>query len=105
MSRTVIDLRDDLIRKAKKLTGLSKKVEIVNLALEHLIRQMEIEEIFKKQNPKKISKLDGISVEFNDWWFNVRPSNTEPLLRLNLEADSEKLMDEKKKELLGIMER
>lgn len=43
MSRTVVDLRDDLVRKARKLTGLTKKVEIVNLALERLIRQKEIE--------------------------------------------------------------
>ncbi|MBI2660004.1 phosphomannomutase/phosphoglucomutase, partial [Candidatus Woesearchaeota archaeon] len=49
----------------------------------------EIEAIYKKQRPKKISKIDGITIEFNGWWFNVRPSNTEPLLRLNLEADSE----------------
>ena len=63
----------------------------------------EIETIYKKQFPKKISKLDGISVEFGNWRFNVRPSNTEPLLRLNLEADSEELMKEKREELLRIM--
>src|SRR3989338_1992082 len=63
----------------------------------------EIESIYKKQNPKKISKLDGITVEFKNWWFNVRPSNTEPLQRLNLEADSEELMEEKREELLNIM--
>ena len=45
MSRTVIDLRDDLIRKAQKITGLSKKVEIVNFALERLIQQQEIESV------------------------------------------------------------
>ena len=65
----------------------------------------EIESIYKKQNPKNISKIDGITVEFNDWWFNARPSNTEPLLRLNLEADSEELMKEKKEELMGVMKR
>jgi phosphomannomutase len=37
--------------------------------------------------------LDGLTVSFGDWWFNVRPSNTEPLLRLNLEADTRELMD------------
>ena len=63
----------------------------------------EIELIYKKQNPKKISKLDGITVEFEEWWFNVRPSNTEPLLRLNLEANSEGLMNEKREELVRIM--
>jgi len=63
----------------------------------------EIEAIYKKQNPKKISRLDGITFEFNNWWFNARPSNTEPLLRLNLEANSEELMNEKKEELVRII--
>lgn len=63
----------------------------------------EIESIYSKQNPKKMSKIDGITIEFSNWWFNVRPSNTEPLLRLNLEADSEELMKEKKDELISTM--
>ena len=45
MSRTVVDLRDDFVLKIQRLTGLSKKVEIVNLALEQFIRQKEIEQI------------------------------------------------------------
>jgi phosphomannomutase len=51
----------------------------------------------------RISHLDGISIEFDDWHFNVRPSNTEPLLRLNLEALSEELMVEKRDEVLGVI--
>ena len=50
-----------------------------------------------------MSKLDGITVEYDDWWFNVRPSNTEPLLRLCLEARSRELMEEKRDEGLGLM--
>jgi phosphomannomutase len=65
----------------------------------------EIESIYRKQNPKKISKLDGVTIEFQDWWLNVRPSNAEPLLRLNLEANSEELMRGKKEELINIMKR
>ena len=45
MSRTVVDLRDDLVRKIQKMTGLTKNVEIVNYALERLIEQKEIEKI------------------------------------------------------------
>ena len=41
-----------------------------------------------------ISHLDGLSVEYEDWWFNMRPSNTEPLLRLNLESDTAAGMNE-----------
>ena len=47
--------------------------------------------------------LDGISVEYPEWHFNVRPSNTEPLLRLNLEAKTEVLMAEKRDEVLGLI--
>jgi phosphomannomutase len=51
----------------------------------------------------RISHLDGISIDFEDWHFNVRPSNTEPLLRLNLEALSEGLMLEKRDEVLELI--
>ncbi len=48
-------------------------------------------------------ELDGLSVEFDDWWFNVRCSNTEPLIRLNLEARSRALMESKRDEVLGVI--
>lgn len=51
----------------------------------------------------EIDYLDGVTVQFDDWWFNVRPSNTEPLLRLVLEARTRELMDEKKALLLGYL--
>jgi len=47
--------------------------------------------------------LDGIRIDFPDWWFNVRPSNTEPKLRLNLEAKTKELMEEKRDEVLAII--
>jgi phosphomannomutase len=47
--------------------------------------------------------LDGLSVEYDDWHFNVRPSNTEPLLRLNLEATTPALMERKRDEVLSII--
>jgi len=50
-----------------------------------------------------ISHLDGISVDFDDWHFNVRPSNTEPLLRLNLEARSQDVMEAKRDEVLSLI--
>lgn len=48
-------------------------------------------------------ELDGISVEYPQWWFNIRASNTEPLLRLIVEADSKELMEAKRDELLAII--
>jgi phosphomannomutase len=51
----------------------------------------------------RIQKVDGISIEYPDWHFNVRPSNTEPLLRLNLEATSPALMSQKRDEVLALI--
>jgi phosphomannomutase len=48
-------------------------------------------------------RLDGLTVEFDEWWFNVRPSNTEPLLRLNVEATTEELLEEKTAEVLSLI--
>ena len=69
-------------------------------------RKDEIIAKFEKKyasGAKKISKMDGIKIEFADWWFNVRKSNTEPLLRLVLEADTEEKMKEKIKEISDII--
>lgn len=51
-------------------------------------------------NAPEISKLDGLLVRYPEWWFNIRPSNTEPVLRLNLEADTESRMVEERDKLL-----
>ncbi len=58
-------------------------------------KQGAMEGLAKKFPEGEIDWLDGVSVQFDNWWFNVRPSNTEPLLRLNLEANTEELMEEK----------
>ena len=51
----------------------------------------------------RISRLDGISVDYDDWHFNVRGSNTEPLLRLNLEAATASEMERRRDEVLGLV--
>ena len=61
----------------------------------------ELEERFGADG--RVTHLDGLSIDFDDWHFNVRPSNTEPLLRLNLEASSQEQMDEKLDEVLGVI--
>ncbi|MBE6377681.1 MAG: phosphomannomutase/phosphoglucomutase [Lentisphaerae bacterium] len=60
-------------------------------------------EIKAKYTDGHMFELDGISVEYDNWWFNVRSSNTEPLLRLIVEADTKELMEEKRDELLAII--
>ncbi len=52
---------------------------------------------------QSIDHLDGITVQYADWWFNVRPSNTEPLLRLNLEADSPASLARRRDEVLALI--
>jgi phosphomannomutase len=48
--------------------------------------------------------LDGLTVDYDDWWFNVRPSNTEPKLRLNLEAKTAELMEKKRAEVVKVLQ-
>jgi phosphomannomutase len=60
-------------------------------------------EIERRFADGEITKLDGVSVDYEDWHFNVRPSNTEPLVRLNLGADSAALMEEKRDLVLGVI--
>ena len=58
-----------------------------------------LEERYQAQGGR-VSHIDGVTVEFDDWWFNVRASNTEPLLRLNLEARTPDVMEAKRDEVL-----
>jgi phosphomannomutase len=62
----------------------------------------EVEKIYG-QKAKSTDKIDGLTVWFDDWWFNLRPSNTEPLLRLNIEAKNQELLDLRKKEIIDFL--
>lgn len=66
-------------------------------------KEAKMKEIAALHEDAKISWLDGVSVEYGDYWFNVRPSNTEPLLRLNLEAVSKELMESRCQEVLDVI--
>ena len=57
----------------------------------------------KKYADGKASRIDGIKIDYPTWWFNVRASNTEPLLRLTLEAETKEAMEEKRDELLRVI--
>jgi phosphomannomutase len=57
----------------------------------------------KYEHENEIDELDGLTVSSQKWWFNLRPSNTEPLLRLNVEADSPKLMAEIRDTVLSLI--
>jgi phosphomannomutase len=66
--------------------------------------QAKTDELKARFSDGELSELDGVSVDYPDWHFNVRPSNTEPLLRLNLESlVSREHMEEKRDEVLGMI--
>jgi phosphomannomutase len=66
-------------------------------------KDAKIRELAERYSSGKQDFLDGITIEFDDWWFNVRPSNTEPLLRLNLEAKTPELMEARRDEVLAVI--
>jgi phosphomannomutase len=66
-------------------------------------QQDRIETIARRYADGRQDRLDGLTVEFDDWWCNVRPSNTEPLLRLNAEARTPELLAEKTAEVLALI--
>src|SRR4051812_28290755 len=67
-------------------------------------QQAKMQEIKQRFSDAEITELDGISVDYEDWHFNVRPSNTEPLLRLNLESlVSQQDMERRRDELLALI--
>jgi phosphomannomutase len=65
------------------------------------LKLQELKEHFGREG--RISHLDGVSVDAEHWHMNVRPSNTEPLLRLNLEARTRELMEQKRDEVLAVI--
>ena len=98
MSRKGQTLRELLapLREKYFISGeINTKVGDMRRALE------KIDGLSAKYQSGRVYSMDGVSVEFPDWHFNVRGSNTEPMLRLNLEATTEKMMEEKRDEVLS----
>ena len=62
-----------------------------------------VREVFAGRPGISTDELDGLTVSADNWWFNLRPSNTEPLLRLNAEADTEAAMAALRDEVLGVV--
>jgi phosphomannomutase len=76
----------------------------VNTKVGDMAKALEkVDGLAKKYKDGNVYTMDGISAEFPDWHFNVRGSNTEPMLRLNLEATTQKLMEEKRDEVLAFI--
>jgi phosphomannomutase len=77
----------------------------INSKIEDQAATLErIEALYAKRDGAKIDHLDGLTVDFGDWWFNLRPSNTEPLLRLNVEASDRETMQRERDKLLNLIQ-
>lgn len=85
-----------ILELVKELSPYAKSSEI-NFEVKE--KEAIINKIKEKYIDGKQDFLDGITVDYGDWWFNARASNTEPLLRLTIEANTEDLLEQKKKEL------
>ena len=102
-SLIVLSILSDLKREGKTLSQVIDKIAIYNNSGEinfKIERKAEAMEAVKNwftsvEKPTAIMDFDGYRVEFPDWWFNIRPSNTEPYLRLIAEAKGEKMLQEK----------
>jgi phosphomannomutase len=102
MSRKGQTLRDLLapLREKYFISGeINTKVSDIAKA------QAKIDGLAEKYKAGNVYMMDGVSAEFPDWHFNVRGSNTEPMLRLNLEALTPELMEQKRDEVLGFIRR
>lgn len=100
MSKKGLSLRDLLkpLRERYFISGeLNTKVASMSIAGRKIA---ELKRLYAAGNPYD---LDGVSAEFDDWHFNVRQSNTEPLLRLNLEGLTPEIMEKRRDEILGII--
>jgi len=105
----------DVIAKNKKkgisVSMMISKIEAydnsgeINFKIEHKKEAMEAVKAFYLERNKPIAfyDFDGYRVEYDDWWFNIRPSNTEPYLRMLVEAKSKGLLEEKVNEIKSII--
>lgn len=93
----------------KKMSELVKEFDIypssgeINFNVEDKQAMMKsLEEHFS--DAQSSDWLDGVSIWFDEWWANIRPSNTQPVLRLNVEADNQEILDQKTQELIAFIE-
>jgi phosphomannomutase len=96
-----------LTRSGKPLGELIRPLDIYAASGERNFENADKQGTFKRIEEKyadgEIDNLDGVTVQFDDWWFNVRASNTEPLLRLNMEAIDSDLLNRKVDELTPLL--
>ncbi|MDZ4058951.1 MAG: hypothetical protein U1D64_02795, partial [Bacteroidales bacterium] len=107
----ILGVISDMKRKGITLSGIISQIESyhnsgeINFKIERKKEAMDLirDHFISKERATAQYDFDGYRVEFPDWWFNIRPSNTEPYLRFIAEASSKQMLDDrvsKVKELL-----
>ncbi len=118
MFRENFGIDDGLFALIKTLNILSKRKKKLSELLLPFKKYFQTEEINLKVNDKKIVLekvknsfqdgeelfIDGVYIKYNDWWFNLRESNTEDLVRLRIEAKTKEILEEKKEKIISIIE-
>ena len=110
-SLIVLSVVDSLKRKGKTFSGWIDSLAVYSFSGEknfHIDKKKEAMEELRRRftegvKPKAFYDFDGYRIEFEDWWFNVRPSNTEPYLRLVVEGKTREIMEEKLSLLMEIL--
>jgi len=104
----IFKILEEISRNRKSISELVKPFQKYSHSGEINFKVKNKKKVFKTLEDKfrggEILKIDGLRIDFPNWWFNVRPSHTEPLLRLVVEARTKKLMEQKIKEIKSIIE-
>jgi len=91
----------DLLKPFREKYFISGEINTKLASMDEVPRKLAA--IEARYKGAELARMDGLSVDYPDWHFNVRPSNTEPLLRLNLEAASPAMMEQKRDEVLSLI--
>ena len=103
----IIKLANLICKSGKRVSELVKPLKKYYQSGEINSKVADVKAILDRIRSKyadgRMFELDGISVEYSDWWFNIRASNTEPLLRLIVEAKDKATMEAKRDEILAVI--
>jgi len=105
----IFKIFEEMIRTGKNISELVKPFKKyfhsgeINFKIKNKEKILKILE--RKFKNGKISKIDGLRIDFKNWWFNIRPSHTDPVLRLVVEAKTKRIMEKKKKELTALIKK
>ena len=106
---TFVHLINIISRSARPVSGIIKPLRKYfhsgELNFTVADKDLKMRQAVQKFPDGKIDYLDGVTVEYADWWFNLRPSNTEPLLRLNIEANTARKLKSARREIETVLKR